>query len=277
MFCTRCGNQIDPGKNFCPKCGARTAKTAEPAAENPTLALEPLPAPTMIEERTQFMSEPSSIDETLEMPVASSPRGRGRALPIAVIAGVVVIAAGAGVYFGTDLWRQSPKQETSAVAQLPATTTAPPLPPVEEPKVPSETKEGDLWSTVQPAPPEPQPPIQAEPAKPLTESKSKPMVPAELPTEPRRPQRERAQPTPPPSTPSSQVQLPANPGTYETIRPTNVFAEPSPSSRIVSNIDSGIRVAVVAANSEWLEVRSRFGNPPGFIRRTDTKLIGRAD
>jgi hypothetical protein len=56
-----------------------------------------------------------------------------------------------------------------------------------------------------------------------------------------------------------------------------VFAEPSSSSRVVSNIDSGIRVNVVASNAEWLEVRSRFGNPPGFIRRGDTRPVGRAD
>ena len=77
--------------------------------------------------------------------------------------------------------------------------------------------------------------------------------------------------------PPAQARLTPSAGTYETIRSTTVFAQPSTSSKIVSNIDRGIRVNVVASNAEWLELRSRFGNPPGYIRREHTRPLGRAD
>jgi hypothetical protein len=278
MFCTQCGNQIDQGKNFCPKCGSRIAKAPQPTPDNATLELEQAPSPTIMETRTQLMSAPSQIGETQAIRAPASENGRGINKQIVIIAAaIVVLAAGVGIYFGTDLLRTTPKQEPVAVAQSPAATIVPAAPPAEEAKTPIETKESDLWSTVQPAPPEPQSPIQVEPPKAVPKLKPKPLVPAEAPAEPRRSPSERDLQNPPPSSPPSQGRLAANPGTYETIRSTNVFAEPSSSSRVVSNIDSGIRVNVVASNAEWLEVRSRFGNPPGFIRRGDTRPVGRAD
>lgn len=33
MFCTRCGNKLDPSSRFCPSCGA-TVSAAEPFAAN---------------------------------------------------------------------------------------------------------------------------------------------------------------------------------------------------------------------------------------------------
>lgn len=59
---------------------------------------------------------------------------------------------------------------------------------------------------------------------------------------------------------------------YETVRSTSVFEEPSSSSRKVGTIPNGSRVRVVGATGDWLEVRSRQGRPPGFIRRDDAVL-----
>lgn len=70
---------------------------------------------------------------------------------------------------------------------------------------------------------------------------------------------------------------PAEPGTYEVIRPTPVFQEPSRSSRKMSTISTGTKVAVVRSAGDWLEVRSKHGNPPGFIHRDDAMFIERAD
>jgi SH3-like domain-containing protein len=61
------------------------------------------------------------------------------------------------------------------------------------------------------------------------------------------------------------------------LRSTNVLEGPSPSARIVAGIESGVRINVVAANGDWLEVRSRHGNPPGFIRKEDARLVERAE
>jgi hypothetical protein len=66
---------------------------------------------------------------------------------------------------------------------------------------------------------------------------------------------------------------PAEPGVYETIRATSVFEEPEGSSRKVATINKGARVTVVGSAGGWLEVRSRHGNPPGFIRRDDAMYM----
>ena len=73
-----------------------------------------------------------------------------------------------------------------------------------------------------------------------------------------------AEPSPPPS-----WRRPAEPGRYEAIRDTAVLEKPSPSSRQVAPIERGTIVNVVGSQGEWLEVRSRHGKPPGFIRRDD--------
>lgn len=70
---------------------------------------------------------------------------------------------------------------------------------------------------------------------------------------------------------------PAEPGSYEVIRPTGVFAEPSDASRKVSTVKRGTRVTVVGSVGDWLEVRSKHGNPPGFIRRDDTMFVEKPD
>ena len=77
---------------------------------------------------------------------------------------------------------------------------------------------------------------------------------------------------PPPS-----LRRPADPGSYEAIRSASVFAEPSDSSRKVSTIKKGTRVTVVGSTGDWLEVRSKHGNPPGFIRRDDAMFMEKQD
>jgi Bacterial SH3 domain len=60
---------------------------------------------------------------------------------------------------------------------------------------------------------------------------------------------------------------------YQTVRSTSVFEEPSASSRKVGSIANGSRVRVVGYTGDWLEVRSKQGRPPGFIRRDDAVLM----
>jgi hypothetical protein len=68
----------------------------------------------------------------------------------------------------------------------------------------------------------------------------------------------------------------AEPGVYETTRATTVYEEPSSTSRVVSQIGRGTRINVVRSAGDWLEVRSRRGNPPGYVRSDDARPIGRA-
>ena len=79
---------------------------------------------------------------------------------------------------------------------------------------------------------------------------------------------------PPPAVPARPA---SEPGLYETVRATSVYEEPSGSARVLSQIDKGTRVTVVRSMNGWLEVRSKQGNPPGFIRSDDAALVSRAN
>lgn len=83
----------------------------------------------------------------------------------------------------------------------------------------------------------------------------------------------RSQPLPPAPAPRRAVE----PGLYETLRSTAVHEEPLGSSRVLTRIPSGTQVNVVGGTGEWLEVRSKVGNPPGFVRSDDVMLVTRAN
>lgn len=93
----------------------------------------------------------------------------------------------------------------------------------------------------------------------------------------RPPPRAGVAPRPVEPAPTVAARRPADPGSYEVIRATPVFEEPSDSSRKLSTISKGTRVNVVRSTGDWLEVRSKHGNPPGFIRRDDAMFIERTN
>jgi hypothetical protein len=63
-------------------------------------------------------------------------------------------------------------------------------------------------------------------------------------------------------------------GAFQTVRPTQVFSEPSENSELLANISKGTKVNVVDSKGGWLEIRSKHGRPPGFIRKEATERIG---
>lgn len=84
--------------------------------------------------------------------------------------------------------------------------------------------------------------------------------------------------------PAQSLPLPApasrrafEPGLYETVRSTSVYEEPLGSSRVLSRIGCGTQITVVRSIGEWLEVRSKHGNPPGFVRADDARFVSRAN
>ena len=81
--------------------------------------------------------------------------------------------------------------------------------------------------------------------------------------------------TAPPAGPAARRAF--EPGLYETVRSTAVHEEPLGSSRVLTRISGGTQITVVRGVGEWLEVRSKHGNPPGFVRADDAKFIGRAN
>ena len=235
MFCTECGKQVDQGKNFCGNCGARLVKATEPIPSSTVDEVQtPASAPT---KAPRAASEGLSAPRT--PPIAPVKEGRGiNTSMILGVAVVLIVAAWAGIYFGTDLLRRPVKQEPAPVEQARVAPKAPPG-TVEEPKIVGETSDSNLGS-------------ESAPQAPAGGSKSGPA-------------------------PSSASQRGADPGIYEVLRATTVFEGPSGSSRVLANIPAGTRVSVVNSNGDWLEVHSKSGNPPGFIRRDDATFVGKSN
>lgn len=51
------------------------------------------------------------------------------------------------------------------------------------------------------------------------------------------------------------------------MRPSRVYAAPKELSRSIGDIEPGVNVNVVNARDGWLEIHSKHGRPPGYIRR----------
>lgn len=75
-----------------------------------------------------------------------------------------------------------------------------------------------------------------------------------------------------PPQPSVPPRRPVESATYEIVRDTAVLERPSSSAREVALIQRGTTINVVGAQGDWLEVRSKYGKPPGFVRREDAIL-----
>jgi TolA-binding protein len=71
---------------------------------------------------------------------------------------------------------------------------------------------------------------------------------------------------PPPQAPPRRA---TEAGQYEVVRDTALLEKPSSSAREVALVQRGIIVNVVSSIGDWYEVRSKYGKPPGYIRRDD--------
>jgi hypothetical protein len=69
----------------------------------------------------------------------------------------------------------------------------------------------------------------------------------------------------------------AEPGVYETTRATSVYESPSSAARVITQIGKGTRINVVSSAGDWLAVRSTRGNPPGYVRSDEVRLIARTN
>lgn len=245
MFCTECGTQIEQGKKFCRNCGARVGAAVEPRTA----------APTGSGEDSQRSAQP--------IPGETPQENGGNNRLLVVAAGIaVLVLGGAGVYFGSDLFRPTAPSVSEPVAK---NTEAPPLPSFEETRDAGSVTDNSPTSSNPPQSPNPEPPTPGERPKLPLETLPK----AEAPAPAGRSNR------PPPSTPISRGGATA--GIYETMRTTTVYEDPSPSSKVLASIAAGTRVTVVGSNGDWLEVHSRRGNPPGFIRRGDATFVEKSN
>jgi TolA-binding protein len=79
------------------------------------------------------------------------------------------------------------------------------------------------------------------------------------------------------SLPGSAARPTAESGVYETTRETSVYENPSPAARVITQIGKGTRINVVSSAGDWLAVRSKHGNPPGYVRSDEARLIARTN
>jgi uncharacterized protein YgiM (DUF1202 family) len=56
-----------------------------------------------------------------------------------------------------------------------------------------------------------------------------------------------------------------------------VREEPSTTGRRVTEINKGTKITVVRTVGNWLEVRSKQGRPPGYVRLDDAVLVTRTN
>jgi|SRR5687768_10677123 hypothetical protein len=276
MFCTQCGTQLDQGKNFCKNCGARVSQAT---AASSGAALDPI-EPTA----TATPSETSSRRAVAMTPTPARESGGNNRLIIGAAGVAVIVLAATGVYFGTDLFKPPASATPPRVAEpMTQTTEAPPLPSFEDTKDPGPAADNSA-AVKPPLPFEPAPPT-AEPSKPSLESPPKPVQRADIPPAPTQSQMQRAGQDAPAQGRAARSQPPvpssrsggAAAGIYETRRATSVYEEPSASAKTVASIPQGTRVNVVSSSGDWLEVHSKRGNPPGFIRRDDAAFIEKSN
>ena len=72
----------------------------------------------------------------------------------------------------------------------------------------------------------------------------------------------------------TKMQPAAAPGTYEVTRSTRVFAAPTEFAQQLGEIEPGLKVNVVNARDGWLEIHSKHGRPPGYIRGDAVARVG---
>ena len=56
-------------------------------------------------------------------------------------------------------------------------------------------------------------------------------------------------------------------GIYEVTQTSRVYAAPTETSQLLGDVEPGVKVNVVSAQDGWLEIHSKRGRPPGFIRK----------
>jgi hypothetical protein len=181
-------------------------------------------------------NEHSSIQAHNAADVSPEPKPRRR---FGIFSAVVVLAAAAllaAQYLSPNAGESTAPVVTASVPQVTG-PAAQPVKPLASAKTQPTPSESSTVS-----------PTAKEPAKPVKASK-----PTEL----------------------AKQELPAA-GTYEITRPSRVYAAPNELSQLIGEIEPGVRVNVVNTRDGWLEIHSKHGRPPGFIRReVAARIAGR--
>ena len=266
MVCSRCGAQVAPVDNFCRNCGVRLSQSAGITAADASSRTEREQPINTAASSSRAKSVPSGARRDAALAPAHERKGTHSTT---IFFGLVfLIAIAAGVYFGTDLLREPGKPDRPFGANAPGA---------------GEPVDNSPPSFAQSPEPSPSAPLESSNQGPNLASKPRPNTEASEPSSRKAPLRTDEQQSKgtarsakvPASAPTSRRASGA--GAYETRDSTPLFELPSSSSRVVANIPAGTRVEVVSSKGDWLEVHSRRGNPPGFIRRQDAKFLEKTD
>jgi len=267
MVCSRCGAQVAPVDNFCRNCGVRLSQSAGITAADASSRTEREQPINTAASSSRAKSIPSGARRDAALPPAHERKGTHSTT---IFFGLVfLIAIAAGVYFGTDLLRE-PGKPRQFGADAPGAGE-----PVDNSPTP--------FAQSQSPEPSPSAPLESSEQHPNVVSRPRPNTEASEPSPRKAPLQIDEQQSKgtarsakvPASAPTSRRASGA--GAYETRDSTPLFELPSSASRVVANIPAGTRVEVVNSKGDWLEVHSRRGNPPGFIRRQDAKFLEKTD
>jgi cytoskeletal protein RodZ len=277
MFCTQCGTPFELGQNFCKHCGARVNQ--QPDLRTPGGTPKPERPQATIASVTRAKAAPGGKLADDALPYSPSRERQGISTS-AIVGGclALILAGSAVIYFGTDLLRQPAKEKTSDIADVPTSTDAssPDTRRREEAKNSTEAVNDNLASARQSQEAQTPPPVPADTPQPAPEVSPIPAPKTDGTESPRAGQD--AQATGRATRPPVAAARPAGVGgIYQTTRSTTVFESPSASSQAIANIPGGMRVDVVSAKGQWLEVHSRRGNPSGFIRREDATFLEKTE
>jgi hypothetical protein len=76
--------------------------------------------------------------------------------------------------------------------------------------------------------------------------------------------------TKPPQSPRLETKVS---GTYEITQASRIYAAPTEFSQLIGDIEPGVKVNVVNARDGWLEIHSKHGRPPGYIRKESAARV----
>jgi chromosome segregation ATPase len=183
------------------------------------------------------MSNGSGISPAPEnVTMAAAPAETGKSRRFGILTALLVLAAGGGAFAAWNLASQSEPSTVPAVTAKPQNQIASvPQLPSEVPAPNIQTKNDEV-STAAPAREEPKAAVKRNPEAEIA--------------------------PPPAAKPAAKVA-----GTYEVTRPGQVYAAPSEFSQRLGDIEPGTKVSVVNKRDGWLEIHSKHGRPPGFIRQ----------
>ena len=179
-------------------------------------------------------AEISTAPESVTMAAAPTEAGKSRRLGI--FTALLVLAAGGGAFAAWNLASQfEPPAIPAVTAKSQNQIASVPQPPKEVPASDPQTKSGEASIGA---------PVREEPNPAVKQNRESEIA------------------TPPAAKPAAK---PA--GTYEVTRAGQVYAAPSEFSQRLGDIEPGTKVSVVDRRDGWLEIHSRHGRPPGFIRQ----------